>query len=143
MLLADRFTEAFFDVGRRGAAFSAAFLALYPAGERLFAGRLCLLCLALFFAHEAQQACSCNRSVTSEPVKLFRCRSLASYIRKNRDVPELLVSYTTLALTLSPVLPHSDSCGGYHAGIRRVNNNYRVPPHGHGPKERDQDLGRP
>ena len=41
----------------------------------------------------------------------------------------------TLALTLGPVLPHSDSCGGSHAGIRRVNN-YRVPPPGHAPKER-------
>ena len=41
----------------------------------------------------------------------------------------------TLALTLSSVLPHSDSCGGSRAGIRRVNN-YRVPPPGHAPKER-------
>ena len=84
--VADRFTEAFFDVGERGAAFSAAFLPLYPAGERLFAGRLCVLCLALFFAHAAQQACSCNRLVTSEAVQLCQCRSWASYIRKNRDV---------------------------------------------------------
>jgi len=35
VLFVDRFAEAFFDVGERGAAFSAAFLALYPAGERL------------------------------------------------------------------------------------------------------------
>ena len=47
----------------------------------------------------------------------------------------------TLALTLSPVLPHSDSCGGSHAGIRRVNN-YRVPPHGHGPKARAKRTGK-
>ena len=42
VLAADRVAEAFFDVRERGAAFSAAFLALYPAGERLSRVRLCL-----------------------------------------------------------------------------------------------------
>ena len=42
VLAADRVAEAFFDVGERGAAFSAAFLALISCRRAAFAGRLCL-----------------------------------------------------------------------------------------------------
>ena len=42
VLAADRVAEAFFDVRERGAAFSAAFLALISCRRAAFAGRLCL-----------------------------------------------------------------------------------------------------